>query len=106
MCFILGKFDVADEVGVGYFLPLGIACLETKNIVLLPSTRLEGKRGLRPPCSRRKHSLAVEISQVTFLGPEWRVCREDLAPVLVSITAAAVATIYENYRVIAVISSW
>ena len=29
--------------------------------------------------------------QVDLLGPEWRVWREDLAPVLVLITAAAVA---------------
>ena len=69
-----------------------MACLETKNILLVPSTRLEGRQYLPPPCARRKNLLAVEISQVTLSGPERRVWREDLAPVLVSITEAAVAT--------------
>ena len=73
------------------FLPLGIACLETKNIVLVPSTRLDGRPDLPLPCVRRKSSLEVEISQFAFSGTELRVCREDLAPVLVSITEAAVA---------------
>ena len=36
--------------------------------------------------------MAVEISQVDLLGPEWRVWREDLAPVLVSTTEVAVET--------------
>ena len=90
MCFGLGQLDVADEVGVCIFLPLGMACLETKNIVLVSSTRLEGRRDLPPPCARHKNSLAVEISQVAFLGLERRVCREELAPVFVSIAEAAV----------------
>ena len=69
------------------FLP----CLEKKNNVLMPSTCLEGRQDLPLPCARRKYLLAVEISQVAFSGPEWRVRREDLAPVLVSITAELVA---------------
>ena len=68
-----------------------MACLEKKKIVLVPSTRLDGRWDLPQPCARRKTYLVVEISQVAFSGTERRVCREDLAPVLVSITAAAVA---------------
>ena len=37
MRFSLGKLDVADKVGIGYFLFLGMACLETKNMVSVPS---------------------------------------------------------------------
>ena len=37
--------------------------------------------------------LGVETSQVAFSGTEQRVRREDLAPVLVSITATAVEMI-------------
>ena len=59
--------------------------------MLVPSTFLEGRQDLPLPCARRKYLLAVEISQVAFSGPEWRVRREDLAPVLVSITAELVA---------------
>ena len=69
-----------------------MACLETKKILLVPSTSLEGRQDLHPPCARRKNLLAVEISQVTFSGPERRVWKEDLAPVFMSITAAEVAT--------------
>ena len=90
MCFGLGQIYVTDEVVIGDFLPLGIACLETKKIVLVPSTFLEGRQDLPLPCARRKYLLAVEISQVAFSGPERRVWREELAPVLVSINAAAV----------------
>ena len=68
-----------------------MACLETKEIVLVPSTRLYGRGDLPQPCDRRKKMLVVEISQVDFSGPERRVFREDFAPVLVSITASAVA---------------
>ena len=32
MCFGLGQIDIADKVGVGNFLPLGITCLETKRL--------------------------------------------------------------------------
>ena len=61
-------------------------------MVSVPSISLEGRRDLPPPCAKRKNSFDVEISQVTFLGPDRRVWREDLAPVMVSITAAAVET--------------
>ena len=54
ICFGLGQLDVAEEVGVGIFLTLGIAYFETKKIVLAPSTRLEGRQDLSPPCARRK----------------------------------------------------
>ena len=90
MCFGLGQIDVADEVGVGNFFTYGDGLLETKEIVLVFLTRLEGRRDLSPPCDRPKKSLVVEIYQVTFSGPERRVWREDLAPVLVSITAEEV----------------
>ena len=36
--------------------------------------------------------LEVEIYQVAFSGPDRRVWREDLAPIMVSITAEAVET--------------
>ena len=87
----IGELDVADEVGIG-FLSLGMVCLETKNMVSVPSTSLEECQDLPPPCSRRKKLFVVEISQVDFSGPDRRVWIEDLAPVMVSITALAVAT--------------
>ena len=40
--FYFGELDVADEVGIGYFLSLGVLCLETKKMVSVPSTRLDG----------------------------------------------------------------
>ena len=60
-------------------------------MVLVTSTRLEGRQDLPPPCARRKNSLAVVISQVAFSGLDHRLWREDLAPVMVLITVAAVA---------------
>ena len=62
MHFSLGQVDVADKVGIDFFLPLGMACLETKNIVSVPSTRLERRQDLPPPCDKQKKLLAVEIS--------------------------------------------
>ena len=88
----LGEIDVADKFSTGYFLSLGMVCLETKNMVLVPSMCLEGRQDLPPLCAKRKNSFAVEISQVDFLGPDRRVWREDLAPVMVSITTAEVET--------------
>ena len=69
-----------------------MACLGENNIVLDPLMLLEGIRDLPPPCARQKNSLALDISQVAFSGPDRRLWREDLAPIVVSITAAAVAT--------------
>ena len=92
MRFSLGQLDVADKFGIGYFFPLGMACLETNNMVLVTSTSLEGRRDLPPPCARRKKLLTVETSQVAFSGTDRRVWREDLAPVMVAITVATVAT--------------
>ena len=92
MCFSLGQLDVADKVDVGYFFTLGDGLFGDKKSVLVPSTPLEGRPDVPPPCDRRKYLLTVEISQVTFSRPERRVCREDLALVLVLITVAAVAT--------------
>ena len=37
MRFSLGELDVADKVGIGCFLSLGMVYLETKKIVLVPS---------------------------------------------------------------------
>ena len=69
MCFILGELDVTDKVGICNFLFEGIVCLETKNMVLVPLMRLDGRRDLSPSCAKRKNSFAVEISQVALSGP-------------------------------------
>ena len=61
-------------------------------MVLFPPMRLEGRRDVPPPCDKRKNLFAVDISQVALSGPDQRVCREYLVPVMVSITASAVAT--------------
>ena len=61
-------------------------------MVLVPSMSFDGRRDLPPHCAKRKKSFAVEIPQVAFLGPDRRVLRKDLAPVVVLITATAVAT--------------
>ena len=90
--FSLGELDVSDKVGIRYFFSLGMVCLETKNMVLVLSMCLDGIWDLPPPCAKQKNSFAVEISQVAFSGPDRRVWREYLAPVVVLITAAAVAT--------------
>ena len=68
-------------------------CLETKKIVLVHSMCLEGRWDLPPPCAKRKNYFAVEIYQVDFSGPYRRVWRENLALVIVSITAAEVETV-------------
>ena len=65
--------------------------MEKNKIVLVPPTRLEGRKNFPLPCTRRNKYLAVEISQVDFSGSEQRVWGEDLAPLLVSITTEAVA---------------
>ena len=39
---------------------------------------------------KAENSFSVEISLVAFSGPDWRVWREDFAPVVVLITAEAV----------------
>ena len=71
MHFSLGELDVADKVGIGYLFCLwGWCVLEAKNMVLVPSMYLEGRRYLPPPCAKRKHSFALEISQVAFSGPD------------------------------------
>ena len=62
-------------------------------MVLVLSMCLEGRRVLSPPYAKRENSFAVEISQVSFSGLDQRVWREDLAPVMVLITATAVATV-------------
>ena len=77
-----------------------MVCLETNNMVLAPSTCLEGRRYLPPPCARQKKMFLVDIPQVAFLGPYRRVWREDLAPVMVSITAAAVADVAEKVGIV------
>ena len=69
----------------------GTVCLETNKIVLLPLMRLDGRHDLLPPCAKRNNLFAGYISQVDLSGPERRVCREDLAPVDVLMTAAAMA---------------
>ena len=74
------------------FLFVGMVCLDTKKMVLVPLICLYGRRDLPPPCAKRKKLFAVKISQVALSGPDQRVCREYLAPVDVLITAATVAT--------------
>ena len=54
--------------------------------------RLDGRRYLPPPCAKQKISFDVDISQVAFSGTDQIVWREDFSPVVVLITAAAVAT--------------
>ena len=51
--FSLGEIDVADKVGIGIFLSLGMVCLETKKMVSVLSMFLEGIRDLPPPCDKR-----------------------------------------------------
>ena len=75
-----------------FFLFESIVCLETKKMVLVPLMCLDGRRDLTPPCAKQKNSFAVEISQVALSRTEQRVWREDLAPLDVLITTAAVAT--------------
>ena len=70
-----------------------MVCLDTKKMVLVPPMSLEGIWDPPPPCAKRKNSFAVEIYQIAFSGTDRRVWREDLAPVVVLITAAAVATV-------------
>ena len=60
-------------------------------MVSVPSISLEGRQDLPPTCARQKDLFAVEIYQVAFGGLDRRVRREDLSPVMVSITAADVA---------------
>ena len=57
MCLSIGQLDVADEVGEGNFFTLGDGLFGEKNIVLVPSTRLEERQDLPPPCARRENSL-------------------------------------------------
>ena len=33
--FSLGELDVRDKFGIGYFLSLGVVCLEAKHMVLV-----------------------------------------------------------------------
>ena len=70
---------------------LGMVCFETKKMVSVPSMCLGWRWYLPPHCDKRKNSFAVEISQLYFSVPDRRFWREDLAPVMMSITVAAVA---------------
>ena len=92
MRFSLGELDVADKIGMGFFLFEGIVCQETKKMVLVPLMYMDRRHDLPPPCAKQKKSFDVDISQVALSGPDWRVLREDLAPVDVLMNAAAVAT--------------
>ena len=69
-----------------------MVCLDTKKMVSVPSMCFEGRQDLPLPCAKQEKSFAVEISHVAFLGKDRRIWREALSPVMVSITAAAVAT--------------
>ena len=70
-----------------------MVCLETKNMILVPSICLEGRPDLFPPCAKRKFLFAVDIYKVYFLGPDKIVWREDLAPVMVLIPFTVVETV-------------
>ena len=88
--FSFGELDVADEVGIGYFLVFGGGVLRYKEDGIVTFNMFGGGQDLPPPCVRRKKSFVVEIYQVALLGPDQRVWREDLMPVMVLITALAV----------------
>ena len=53
MRFSLGKLDVSDKVGIGYFLIFGDVLFGDKNIVLVPSTHLKGRRDSLPHYAKR-----------------------------------------------------
>ena len=91
MCFSLGKLDVADEVGVGYFFTFGDGLFGDKKYCVGAFNSLGRETGFTSTLCQAEKNLAVESSQVTFSWQEKRVWRDDLAPVLGLITAAAVA---------------
>ena len=68
-----------------------MACLETKKYCVGAFNSFVEETGFPSTLCQAEKLLAVEIPQVAFLGPERRVWRENLAPILVSITASAVA---------------
>ena len=74
------------------FLFERIVCLETKTMMLVLLMRLYGMLDFLPPCAKWKNLFSFVISQVALSGPTRRFWREDLAPVDVFMTAAAVAT--------------
>ena len=92
MRFSLGELDVAEKVGVGYFFVFGDGVLGEKEDGIGPLNEFGGETGFTPTCAKRKNSFAAEISRVAFSGPDRRVWREDLAPVMVLITSEAVET--------------
>ena len=67
-----------------------MACLETKKYCVGAFNSFVEETGFPSTLCQAEKLLAVEIPQVAFLGPERRVWRENLAPLLVSITVAAV----------------
>ena len=69
-----------------------MVCLETKKMMLFPLMSLDGRRDLLPPWAKQEKSFAVEIYQVALSGTDRRFWTEDLAPVVMLITAAAVET--------------
>ena len=60
---------------------------------IYPFNVFGGETAFTSTLCQAENTLAVEISQVACSGPEQRVWGEDLAPVMVSITEAVVATI-------------
>ena len=90
MSFIFGELDVADEVGIGYFFVFWDGVFGDKEDGIGPFNTFGGWRYLPPPCVRQKDYFVVKISKVDFSGPDRRVWREDLAPVMVSIATEAV----------------
>ena len=71
------RADVADVVGVGYFLVGRNVLFLMKKMVPVLVMRSEGRRFFPMPNSkRRSHSLAFDISQVEASGPWSRFVRE------------------------------
>ena len=91
MCFSFGELNVADEVGIGYFLVFGDGVFGDKEDGIDPFNTFGGVIRFTSTLCQAKKSFVVEISQGAFLGTDQRVWREDLASVIVSITVLAVA---------------
>ena len=92
MRFSLGEIDVADKVGIVFCLFVGVVCLDTKKMALVPLMPLYGRRDLPPPCAKRENSFAVDIFQVALSGPNPPSKLYDPNRFLPMVTETAVAT--------------
>ena len=92
MRFSLGNLDVAEKVGIGYFFTFGDGVFGDKQYGIGPFNVFGGDTGFTSTLCQAEKLLAVEISQGAFSGLDRKVWGEDLAPVMVLITAAAMVT--------------